>query len=170
MARTTKGTAWDGVAFEFEVDFKGSRQTGFTLASQVTLGTGAGGQFVHGVQARLERDDDDKTTELVALYVPGFRFSSFWSGVALVGMRLPLEGGDQRFVLDVTVFAEVSSHVVLGLEANYRADTRRYESLGLVPQVHLQLGRHVSLQGGVGVTFRDVSPRAEVIVRGIYGF
>ena len=106
----------------------------------------------------------------MASWVPGYRFSRVWSAVGTFGLRVPFDGGKTELVFDSTVFAEIGSRWVLGLEANYRADDRRSESLSLVPQVHLRLGTHVGLQGGLGMTFRDESPRAEAIVRVIYSF
>ena len=93
-----------------------------------------------------------------------------WSAVGMVGLRVPLDGGKTQLVFDGTVFAEIGPRWVLGLEANYRADDRASESLNLVPQVHLRLGPHLSLQGGAGLFVRDDSARTEAIVRVIWGF
>jgi hypothetical protein len=168
-----EGTVWDGIALELEVEFSGSRQKGLNFASQITLGRGFGGRFIHGVQVRAERDNDEKSTELVALYIPAFRFNPTWSTLVMVGARVPLEGddnGDTKLLFNASVFAEPNDSLVLGIECDYRGDTRRSDSLSVIPQALFGFTDHFSVQVGLGMTFADQPTKAEAMFRVTYSF
>ena len=85
-----EGTIRDGLGLELEVEFEGSRQTGWSAAAQLTLGRGIDNQFIHGLQFIVEREDTDQRTDIVALYIPAFRFSPVWSTIVMVGIREPV--------------------------------------------------------------------------------
>jgi len=132
-------------------------------------------QLVHGGQLVIERDDNERTTDLVAMYIPGYRFNPVWSALLMVGARIPLSGSgneteDTRFVFNGSVFAETSASWTWGLELNFRADIDRSEKLVVVPQVHWQSTGGFGIQGGLGLRHENSSYKTEYIARVIYGF
>ena len=166
-----EGTVLDGFGLEFELEFEGSRQTGWSAAAQLTLGMGLNQQFIHGVQITIERNDSRETTEIVALYIPAFRFSPVWSTLIMAGARTPVSGaGDTQFVFNGSVFAEISNSLTLGLEMNYRADILRTEKLTLIPQLHWSISNHTAIQIGFSVWQDDSSTETEAVLRAIYAF
>ena len=68
-----EGAVLSGFTFELEIEMLGNRQKGWNVASQATLGRGFDNHFIHGAQVRVERDDDEGSTEFVALCVSSGR-------------------------------------------------------------------------------------------------
>ena len=166
-----EGAILDGLSFELEIEFEGGSQTGWSVAGQPTFGRAWGRRFVHGAQLIVERDDSDRTTEIVALYIPAFRFSPVWSLLAMIGARTPISGdGDTRLVFNGSVFAEISRPLTLGLELNYRADISRTEKLEVIPQVHWSISDHFGIQAGLGFGRDGDSIGTESVLRVIYAF
>lgn len=166
-----EGTIRDGLGLELEVEFEGSRQTGWSAAAQWTLGRGIDNQFIHGLQVIVERENPDQRTDIVALYIPAFRFSPVWSTMVMIGIREPVSGeGQTRFVFNGSVFAETSHSLTLGLEINSRADNERTENLEIVPQIHWGASDHIAVQAGIGFARVDDSTKTEAMLRAIYAF
>jgi hypothetical protein len=166
-----EGAVLDGLSFELEIEFEGSSQVGWSVAGQPTFGRGWGRRFIHGAQLIVERNDSDRTTEIVAMYIPAVRFSPVWSLLAMIGARTPVSGdGDTRFVFNGSVFAEISRPLTLGLELNYRADISRTEKLEAIPQVHWRITNHFGIQAGFGFGRDDDSIGTEALLRVIYAF
>jgi hypothetical protein len=119
----------------------------------------------------VERDEEDDRMDLVGLYMPGYRLSRTWSGLVMVGLRTPLSGDlETRVIFNGTIFAELSDVWVLALESDYRVDTRLSEGWTIIPQVHVNAGRHFKLQAGVGLAAEDEEEMTEGLLRAIYEF
>jgi hypothetical protein len=98
-----EGAVLDGLTFELEIEFAGTRQTGWN--------------------------------ELIGLYIPAFRFDPTWSLLVMLGARVPVEGDDSadtKLVFNATVFAQPNDGLVVAVETNYHADTRRSESFSVI--------------------------------------
>ncbi|MDJ0956858.1 MAG: hypothetical protein QNI91_08385 [Arenicellales bacterium] len=166
-----EGTIADGVGLELEIEFEDSTQTGWSTAAQFTLGRALAQQFIHGIQLVVERDDSEKTTDIVALYIPAYRFSPVWSTLLMVGLREPINReGETKFVFNGSVFATTTDRLTLGIELNLRADISRTDKLEFIPQIHWTATDQISVQAGVGIGKENDSTKSEAMLRAIYAF
>lgn len=166
-----EGAAWDGVGFELEIELQDTRYTGWNLAGQVTFGEH--GSYIHGVQTRLERDNDESDTDALLLYVAGYRFSDTWSALVVAGARIPVESATQRdaaSVLNASLFAEITDDFTAAIETNLRGDIRRDDALTFIPQIHYAVGDHFGFQAGVSIALGSESEKTEALLRLIYSF
>ena len=138
----------DAYAVEFELPMTGRRLDALKFAVQGTLGQWD--HTIHGWQSFAEVSLDDASTEVVGLYMVGHRFNSTLSGllmaggVAEVGADAQLKGG--ALLINPSIFADVREWQTLGLETNLAWHGRQQWSLGLYPQLHLQLSERVRVQ------------------------
>ena len=166
-----EGTVADGISLELEIEFEGSAQTGWSTAAQFTIGRTLDQQFIHGIQLVVERDDSEKTTDVVALYVPAYRFSPVWSTLVMVGVREPISReGETKFVFNGSVFANTTDRLTLGIELNLRADISRTDKLEFIPQIHWAETDEFGVQVGIGIGKENDSTKSEVMLRATYAF
>ena len=165
-----EGSPFDGVGVELELPYVGDRLTGFNLGAQYTLPGLAGGRFVHAVQGRFERSDEDGN-DLIGLYVPGFRFDETWSVLFMVGVRGKLGSEreeDLKVLVNAALFAELGAWT-LGVETNSSETLRRTESFGLIPQVHWDVTEHFGLLLGYR-WLAEERLKSELALRAFYAF
>lgn len=152
---------WDNFAVEFELPIEDDTLEALKAALQYTFGKSKSGNFIHGTQFMVEKIRSTDKWDLSLLYIPAYRFDATWSVLAMIGIRQQVGSDSQNktttFLLNATVFAEISERTTLGLEFN-NSDPGNFDEeeeleLLAMPQVHLEFSEHWSLQTGIGCEF-----------------
>ena len=147
----------DGVALEFELPMENSRLEAYKAAGQVTFGTGLNHRFIHGAQAILQYGRDSSVWTTTGLYLAGFRFNQMWSVFGMFGGRGevfgPVAEKEIELLANMTLFADVTDRMVLGVETNFNQVIGGDAGVLLMPQVHYEIDRYWMIQGGVGARF-----------------
>ncbi|WP_373531177.1 hypothetical protein [Vampirovibrio sp.] len=150
----------DGMALEFELPMGNLQTEALKFAFQATLPSRLE-RVVHGVQFFNEYGLRDRTLGMTAVHIGGLRLSDRWSVLSINGlenanlMRKPSLAG----LINNSLFYRKSDKMTLGIETNLRLK-RRENGFLLMPQIHLELTPHYSLQMGAG--FRKESGLALV--------
>jgi hypothetical protein len=173
----TQGIEWapefewcprDGVTWEAEFPFIEDRFEAAKVAHQRMLGTGFDDHFIHGWQAIGLSDFDSGTTTLAGLWVAGWRWNRTWSAMGMFGGRQEFGGrGFQatEYLQNISLFADVSDDLVLGMESNYQQQFTGPAALLLLPQFHWQINHCLNFQGGAGYRFADEGSLPEAAIR-----
>ncbi len=161
----------DGLAVEFELPFEGSHLEEYKFALQGTLGTFAGERAVHGWQTigRLGRGGVADSVDL--LYLIGTNGSL--PMMHMFGVRRDVRGGTHTVgLVNSSVFRPLSAHSTIGLEVNLEIEERFTTRARVLPQIHHDLHRHMTLQLGAGPSWIEGKRRPEPLVTGrlIYVF
>lgn len=159
----------DGVAFELEVPIRNTHVEAVKVAGQWTAPT-RHRWTLQGVQAFVEVSTDDVTPSATGVYVVGTRVNPRLSFLGMVGgtataatRETPARSG---LIANGSTFYELGERATIGVEMNLLARSHVPASLRrgwatpefdlrLLPQVHVQLGKRVRLQLGLGVERND---------------
>ncbi|NND79871.1 MAG: hypothetical protein HKN53_08225 [Maribacter sp.] len=169
---------WDNFAVEFELPFEDAKLEALKTALQYTFGKSASGRYIHGTQFMVEKFRKIDKWDISLLYIPAYRFSPVWSVLALLGVRQQMGSDSQNktttLLLNATIFAEISDRTTLGLEFN-NSDPGNFDEdeeleLLVMPQLHLELSKHWSLQTGLGAEFKEQGVDATGAIRLIAEF
>lgn len=165
------GVAWapeiewafaDRYALEFELPMKDGHVEALKLAIQGTMAE-ARPQFIHGWQVIGEARLRDRAFEATALYLAGRRLGKRVSLFGMLGpqARARAEGVHVSLVANPSLFVDLHEILTIGVENNGVIDGVR-SRVRVVPQLHVQVHRHVRLQlgGGVEVSREGVAPIA----------
>ena len=122
--------------------------------TQVTLGSLAARRLDFGVLVTHEQHIHTPTSFTVLSLVTGVRFTPRISSITIVGPTTALARGDHPTfggILSPSVFYQVNKNIILGVELGLRIDgDGRSDQLAL-PQLHVNVEKHVNVQVGVGV-------------------
>lgn len=142
----------DGVAIEFEFPFERSDWEASKFGAQFRLGHNE--KSVHGIQLLAEKALHQRDTQLNALYLFGHRFDEKWSVMSMSGARYSFpraQGGGWEGLQNVSLFHNTTDHLVTGLEVDWVFNSKNLlRDILIMPQAHLELGEHCSVQLGVG--------------------
>ncbi len=145
----------DGVALEVELPMENGRLEAYKAAGQVTFGTAFGHRFIHGAQTIVQYDRDPALWTTTWLYLAGLRFSDTWSLFGMFGPRFEMghapKGANTEMLANLTLFADVTTRLVAGVETNYAQVVTGQATVLVMPQVHYEVSKYWMLQGGVGV-------------------
>jgi len=168
----------DGVAVELEVPIRNTEVEAVKVAGQWTApALQRSPRTLHGIQTFVEVSTSDATPSATAVYIVGARVSSCFSFLGMLGGHgsVPRRNaaGSSAVVVNGSTFLDLGERATIGLETNLVTSsdvstTRRRgwatpeAALRLLPQFHLQIGRRVRLQLGVGVegTLKGMAPLA----------
>jgi hypothetical protein len=161
----------DGLAVEFELPFEGSHLEEYKFALQGTLGHFAGERAIHGWQTigRLGRGTAADSVDV--LYVLGM--NGDWPMLHMAGVRRDVRGGTRTVgIVNSSVFHGLGAHSTLGIEVNLEIEEGFSTRARVLPQVHHDLHRHLTLQLGAGPSWLEGNRRPEPLVSGrlIYVF
>ncbi len=143
----------DGYAIEFELPMENLAVESYKLALQGTVGTVLDNRLIHGWQVLGEYGRHDRSLRTDAMYIVGHRINDRWSLLSMSGLRhTDITGGGRfRGLLNNSLFYAVSDKLTFGLETNLELARRTARNSYLImPQIHLEIGRHYSLQLGGG--------------------
>jgi hypothetical protein len=176
------GTAWapelefmllDGLGIEFEFPFENLGFEEWKLATQLTLGTTGNGTAIHGLQVigRMPRHGGRDSMDV--LYLLGAELGGRWSTLGMFGLRRQgIDRGEYTGLVNGSVFYEYAHRLSLGLETNWEIDERSAVRALVIPQVHVDIDRHVTVQAGVGASWLERGAGVQPVLAGrlIYAF
>lgn len=153
---------FDGFAVELEFPMRDWDLEAYKMAVQWTIGTSSSNKFIHGIQIIAETLRQESLTEFSFLYVPAYRFNDTWSTLGLFGVMVETgaDAADKKstILLNASLFADLNDTTILGLEFNNSDPTLQVRddnemTLLILPQVHYELPKGWSIQGGFGPNF-----------------
>jgi len=165
-------TIADGLAVELELPAENSQVQATKAAMQGTFRHGRTEQFIHGWQAIGKKQRADGSRSVDGLYIAGYRWNDRWSTLGMAGVRLDaLSRGTTRSLLtNASIFFSPGDRATLGLEFNGEWGGAG-RSRSLIPQVHVRISDHWSVQSGVALTRRHGAPQKWALTgRLIYAF
>ena len=144
----------DDLAIEFEVPFSEERIAEYKMGIQWSFTPSTDNSRISGLQLLVNTDADGGSTTPTFLYLWAARFAPTYSAQVMAGARTTLGSRsattETDFVLNPTVYKEVTSSIAFGVEGNTTTSERgRVEAL-VMPQATLSLTRSITLQMGVG--------------------
>ena len=170
---------FDNFAVELEFPLNNFELEAYKMAIQWTMGQSKNNKFIHGIQVIGEKFIHDDILELSFLYVPAYRFNEVWSSIGLFGVMLESGGDapkkDYTILLNASIFADLDSHTVVGLEINnsdptlQRIDNNEMELL-ILPQVHYEFDSGLAFQFGLGPKFGQGNTEFSAVLRAIKSF
>ena len=170
---------FNNFAVEVEFPFEGSELEAYKMAVQWTMGVSKNNKFIHGIQIIGETLLSDDVTEFSFLYVPAYRFNTVWSAIGLFGVMLEAgaDAADKKstILLNASLFANVSEHMVIGLELNNTDPTLQKiddneMSLLILPQAHYEFDSGWAFQIGFGPNITNVDTDFSAVLRAIKSF
>lgn len=168
---------FDGFAVEYEIPIEETKVLAQKFAAQYTFGAAFNNAFIHGVQGIAYFDTRHGDFTPTVLYVAGVRFDETWSLLGMFGGSYgaqtfpfseepPLTGTD--LITNVTLFANATDRLVLGVETNHSRQLRGPAELLVMPQAHFELTRRFTLQIGYGLRDDVEGRRGELAFRVIW--
>ena len=150
----------DDFAVEAEAAILGGQLVALKLAAQGTASRRLAPNRVHGWQVLTRVGDGgsgDLAVDLIGLYLGGLRLSRArrWSALLMAGAGGRWEGSaapsSVSLIVNPSVFFDLEEWATVGVETNLRATIGASQAARVLPQIHLQLSRHLRIQAGVGV-------------------
>ncbi len=141
----------DGFAVEAELPFEDGRLAELKLGLQAAWGSFNSGRSAHGVQYLGIYDRHSGRYSNTLVYMLVHRFNDRWSSVSMAGLSdISLGGGPARnaAVINHSTFYDASDRSVLGVEVNFLGGYDGHVTV--MPQLHQNIGRTMSLQAGFG--------------------
>ncbi|MBL8817834.1 MAG: hypothetical protein JNL58_17545 [Planctomyces sp.] len=144
----------DNLAVEFEFPFESSTLEEYKLGLQWTIGTAFDDRYIHGFQTLFQPTTEWQEWNSTLLYLGGIEINDTWSALFMIGGRMDLEGParSETFeeLINVSVFAELSEAMRVGLETNFASQANATEDLIVVPQFQYQVANNFEIQSGLG--------------------
>jgi hypothetical protein len=164
----------DEFAVEFELPFEGSTLEQYKLGLQWTLGTLANNSYIHGIQALVQPNTDWQEWNSTLLYLGGYKFNDSFSGLFMAGGRMNLEGANKEEsfekLFNFSVFYTQDESVTLGLEHIFSYKNSNENSARIIPQIHWELTKNISIQTGVGFGYASDAKEISFIARPVLTF
>lgn len=167
----------DGLALEFELPIFNTTPEFLKFAAQYTFGTALDDAFIHGVQGLLQYDLHSYRWSPTALYLAGIRLNKTWSLFGMFGFNygeliFPFDDVPPRQGVDIitnfSIFADVTEHLVVGVETNLARRLLGSGDFLLMPQIHWEMNEHTKIQFGYGVRDNGLETYGEVGFRVIF--
>ncbi len=164
----------DNLALELELPIENSTLTDYKIGIQGTMAQSRFKKMIHGWQVLALKNREQNTYSADALYINGYRISDKVSTLNMLGIRRTQFGSDGRLVtlINHNIFYDYSPQVTYGLEVNSEIHTGGSWRYKVVPQIHYDFNRHVTLQAGAGISQLNQSKKTEQVfaMRLIYAF
>lgn len=153
----------DDLALEVELPFEDASHERYKVAIQKTLDIDHHLGMAKGWQAFLDLNKHTKTLSGDATYIHAIRWADQWSSLSMLGLRIHgiNRSAEVEYLLNNTVFYDVSPRLTLGLELNQeisRGGSWRYR---LTPQVHYDINQHYTLQAGAATSTLNATGKTE---------
>ncbi len=153
----------DDLAIEFELPFQDASHERYKIAIQQTLNVDVAQGTASGWQAFVDVNKHTKAVAVDATIIHAMQWGDQWSSLSMLGLRAHPLGRSARsnFLLNNTVFYEVSEAVTVGLELNQEVSlggTWRYR---LTPQLHYDASQHYTVQMGTAWSTLDHPDRLQ---------
>lgn len=142
----------DGMAIELELPAVADRIEAFKLAGQFSLPRRDRSARVRdGFQTIVEAPLAEHAIRLTGLYLVGGRVDRL-SWLTMIGPHVELGPRHERSLastINLAAFFDLDARAVVGVELD--ASLGASAELTAMPQLHIQVGRRVRVQGGAGV-------------------
>jgi hypothetical protein len=164
----------DNLAIELELPAENGRLTDYKVALQGTFSQPQFQQMVHGWQVIALKNKSENYYSADILYINGYRLSEKVSTLNMLGIRRTEFGGNGEVVklMNNNLFYDYSSRITYGIEINNEIHPGGDWRYSVVPQIHVDLSRHVTLQAGAGISKLNQAKQSEQVfaARLIYAF
>lgn len=153
----------DGLAVEVELPFEDASHERYKLAVQKTLGIDYARGTAHGWQAFIDVNKHTRRVSGDATYIHAQRWSEKWSSLSMLGVRVNgiNRSSEFEYLLNNTVFYDVSTRLTLGLELDQEVSTGGTWRYRLTPQLHYDISQQYTLQVGAGLSTLQPSTGTE---------
>lgn len=153
----------DDLAIEVELPFQNASHERYKLAVQQTLGMDASQGMAHGWQAFVDVNKHTRALSADATYIYGLKLAEQWSSLSMLGLRIHNinRSAQVDYLLNNTVFYDVSPRLTLGLELNQEVSHRGSWRYRLTPQLHYDVSQYYTLQLGTAWSTLDRADKTE---------
>jgi len=147
----------DDLAIEVELPFEDASHERYKVAIQHTLGVDYAQGMAHGWQAFVDVNKHTKAMSADATYIHAQQWADQWSSLSMLGVRVHNinRSAQVDYLLNNTVFYDVSPQLTLGLELNQEVSTGGTWRYRLTPQVHYDVSQYYTLQMGTAWSTLD---------------
>lgn len=168
----------DNLAIELELPLENSSLTDYKIGLQGTFERLSEpsriSHMIHGWQVIAKKDREKNTYSADALYINGMRLNDQLSTLNMIGYRRTTFGSQGRsaILMNNNLFHDFSPQVTLGLEINHEIHEGGQWRYSVVPQIHYDFNRHVTVQAGAGISKLNENKQTEQVfaMRLIYAF
>lgn len=164
----------DNLALELELPLENAKLTDYKVAVQGTMTQSSFKNMIHGWQVIGIRSRAERTYSADALYINGIRLSENVSTLNMLGIRRTEFGGNGHLVklINNNIFYDYSPQLTYGLEINSEIHPGGEWRYSVVPQIHYDINRHVTVQAGAGISKLNETKKTEQVLamRLIYAF
>ncbi|MEZ0210557.1 MAG: hypothetical protein ACAH08_06340 [Methylophilus sp.] len=153
----------DDLAFELELPFENASHERYKLAIQKTLGVYNHLGMANGWQAFVDLNKHTKTLSVDATYIHAIKWADNWSSLSMLGLRIHSinRSADIEYLINNTVFYDVSRRLTLGLELNQEVSTGGTWRYRVTPQLHYDIDQHYTVQAGAAHSTLNSIGKAE---------
>jgi hypothetical protein len=153
----------DDLAIELELPFENASHERYKVAIQKTLGIDHYSGTANGWQAFIDLDKHTKTLSGDATYIHAIKWADGWSSLSMLGLRVNgiNRSANIEYLLNNTVFYDVSPRLTFGLELNQEVSTGGSWRYRLTPQLHYDMNQQYTLQAGVAHSTINATGKAD---------
>jgi hypothetical protein len=153
----------DDLALEVELPFENARHERYKLAIQKTLGIYHHLGMANGWQAFIDMNKHTREVSGDVSYIHAVRWADNWSSLSMLGLRVNgiNRSADVEYLLNNTVFYDVSTRLTLGLELNQEVTAGGTWRYRLTPQFHYDINQHYTVQAGMALSTLNPHEKTE---------
>lgn len=153
----------DGLAMEIELPFEDASHERYKVAIQKTLGIDNQRGVANGWQVFLDLNKHTKTLSGDATYIHAVRWADKWSSLSMLGLRVNgiNRSADLEYLINNTVFYDVSTRLTFGLELNQEVSTGGSWRYRLTPQLHYDINQNYTVQTGLALSTLNAGEETE---------
>lgn len=147
----------DDLAIEIELPFQDASHERYKLAIQQTLTVDVAQGMANGWQTFVDVNKHTKALSADATYIHALKWADQWSSLSMLGVRVHNinRSAQVDYLLNNTVFYDVSSRLTLALELNQEISTGGTWRYRLTPQMHYDASQYYTVQMGTAWTTLD---------------
>lgn len=147
----------DDLAIEIELPFENASHERYKVAIQQTLNIDEVQGMANGWQVFVDVNKHTKAMSADATYIHALKWADQWSSLSMLGLRVHdiNRSAQVDYLLNNTVFYDVSPRLTLGLELNQEISTGGTWRYRLTPQVHYDVSQYYTMQMGTAWTTLD---------------
>ena len=156
----------DDLGIELELPFENLSHERYKVAIQKTLGIYKHIGMANGWQAFLDLNKHTKTLSGDATYIHAIKWADSWSSLSMLGLRVHglNRSAKVEYLLNNTVFYDVSPRLTLGLELNHEVSTGGSWRYRLTPQLHYDINQQYTVQAGIARSTLNATGKAEKLL------
>jgi len=147
----------DDLALEVELPFENASHERYKVAIQHTLAVDVAQGMADGWQAFVDINKHTKAMSADATYIHAQKWADQWSSLSMLGLRVHNinRSAQVDYLLNNTVFYDVSPRLTLGLELNQEVSAGGTWRYRLTPQMHYDVSQYYTVQMGAAWSTLD---------------